>query len=52
MQSAAFTDAASSNSIAATARAWRRVLMEGEVKVYRSNGCPQQIATLKTATGG
>jgi hypothetical protein len=32
MQSAAFTDAASSSSIAATARTWRRVLMKAKSK--------------------
>jgi hypothetical protein len=51
MQSAASADAASSN-IAATTRTWRRVLMKGEVKVYPSDGCLQQIPTRKTAAGG
>ena len=52
MQSAAFTDAASSNSIAATARTWRRVLMKGEVRVYLSGGRLQQTAMRGTAAGG
>jgi hypothetical protein len=51
-QSAASTAAASSSSIAATASTWRRVLMEGEGKVYLSDERLQQPPSWRTAAGG
>jgi hypothetical protein len=50
-QSAAFADPASNRSSAPTASTWRRVLMKGETKVYRSRLCLQQILGVSRVRG-